>query len=50
MESLLLKELKEELLRLEALFEAINEHEDYLCGRMDEIKWVIDLVKQLKQK
>ena len=54
MESLLLKELKEELLGLKSLLslnEKLDEEDtDYLEGRMDEVEWVMDLVKQLKQK
>ncbi len=54
MESLLLKELKEELLGLKSLLslnEKLDEEDtDYLEGIIDEVEWVIDLIKQLERK
>ncbi len=51
MKEKLLKELQEELLRLEVLL-SINErldekHTDYLEGRIEELDRVIDLIKLL---
>jgi len=46
----LLKELENELLRLEKLFEVIDNDAGYLQGRIDELTWIIKLIKRLKQE
>lgn len=53
MERLLLKELEQQLLRLEELkqaWERINRNDKYLEGRIDGLAMVIDLIHQLNQK
>ena len=50
MESLLLKELEEELLRLQVLDAVSENHTGYLQGRIEELERVIDLIKQLERK
>lgn len=60
MESLLLKELEKELLRLKVLFAVSENHADYLQerpreygylqGRIEELEQVIGLIKQLERK
>lgn len=53
MERLLLKELEQQLARLEELkqaWERINRNDKYLEGRIDGLAMVIDLIHQLNQK
>lgn len=50
MKSLLLKELERELLRLQVLDVVSEKHAGYLQGRIEELKQVIDYIKQLIQE
>ena len=50
MKSLLLEELENELSRLQVLDAVSEKHAGYLQSRMEELKQVIDYIKQLIQE